>query len=50
MLCVLHQPNLARRFGDRILGLRKGVIAFADKPEAISNAQIDSLYEGFSPA
>jgi phosphonate transport system ATP-binding protein len=48
VLCVLHQPDLARRYGDRLLGLRKGVIAFAQPPSRVSNNDIDSLYEGFS--
>ncbi len=49
VLCVLHQPDLARRYGDRLLGLRKGVIAFADAPANVTDSQIDSLYEGFHP-
>ncbi len=50
ILCVLHQPDLARRYGDRLLGLRKGVIAFADRPENVTDGEINSLYEGFHPA
>ncbi|OYV36041.1 MAG: phosphonate ABC transporter ATP-binding protein [Rhodospirillales bacterium 20-64-7] len=50
ILCVLHQPDLARRYADRVLGLRKGVIAFADAPQNISDSEVDSLYEGFHPA
>jgi phosphonate transport system ATP-binding protein len=50
VLAVLHQPELARRYADRLLGLRKGVIAFADAPAQVSDSQIDSLYEGFHPA
>jgi phosphonate transport system ATP-binding protein len=50
VLAVLHQPDLARRYADRLLGLRKGVIAFADVPDKVSDAEIDSLYEGFHPA
>jgi len=50
VLCVLHQPELARRYADRLLGLRQGVIAFADAPDKVSPAEIDSLYEGFHPA
>ena len=47
--CVLHQPDLARRYADRLLGLRKGIIAFADHPSRVTNSEIDSLYEGFHP-
>ena len=50
VLAVLHQPELARRYADRLLGLRKGVIAFADAPAKVSGSEIDSLYEGFHPA
>ena len=50
VLAVLHQPELARRYADRLLGLRKGVIAFADAPANVSDSAIDSLYEGFHPA
>jgi phosphonate transport system ATP-binding protein len=50
VLCVLHQPDLARRYADRLLGLKRGVIAFADHPTKISSGEIDSLYEGFHPA
>jgi phosphonate transport system ATP-binding protein len=50
VLCVLHQPELARRYADRLLGLRKGIIAFADHPSRVSDGEIDSLYEGFHPA
>jgi phosphonate transport system ATP-binding protein len=50
VLAVLHQPDLARRYADRLLGLRKGVIAFADVPANVTDGEIDSLYEGFHPA
>lgn len=50
VLCVLHQPDLARRYADRLLGLRKGIIAFADHPSRVTDGEINSLYEGFSPA
>jgi phosphonate transport system ATP-binding protein len=50
VLAVLHQPELARRYADRLLGLRKGIIAFADAPANVSDGEIDSLYEGFHPA
>ena len=50
VLCVLHQPDLARRYADRLLGLRQGVIAFDDAPENIPDSAINALYEGFSPS
>jgi phosphonate transport system ATP-binding protein len=50
VLCVLHQPDLARRYADRLLGLRQGMIAFADAPGKVTPGEIDSLYEGFHTA
>lgn len=50
VLCVLHQPELARRYADRLLGLRKGVIAFDAAPSEVPPAAIHDLYEGFRPA
>jgi phosphonate transport system ATP-binding protein len=47
VLCVLHQPDLARRYADRVLGLRQGIIAFADAPDNVTHGEVDSLYEGF---
>ncbi len=48
VLAVLHQPDIARRYADRLLGLRQGVIAFADRPANVTDGEIDSLYEGFA--
>ncbi|HTQ72404.1 MAG TPA: ATP-binding cassette domain-containing protein [Acidocella sp.] len=50
VLCVLHQPDLARRYADRLLGLRKGVIAFDDAPANVTPDAINDLYEGFRPS
>lgn len=50
VLCVLHQPDLARRYADRLLGMRQGVIAFDGAPASIPQAAINDLYEGFSPS
>ncbi len=50
VLCVLHQPDLARRYADRLLGLRKGVIAFDDIPANVTPDAINDLYEGFRPS
>lgn len=47
VLCVLHQPELARRYADRLLGLRQGVITFSDTPKNIHDNAINDLYEGF---
>jgi len=48
VLCVLHQPELARRYADRVIGLRRGRIAFDDRPEAVSDREMAALYESFA--
>lgn len=40
----LHQVDLARRFGERILGLRSGAVVFDGTAGQLSAAQADSLY------
>jgi len=49
VVCVLHQPELARRYADRILGLRQGRTVFLDDAETVTPQQIASLYEGNAP-
>jgi phosphonate transport system ATP-binding protein len=45
VLTVLHQPELALRHADRIVGMKLGEIAF-DKPAAeVSAAEIEGLYQ-----
>jgi len=46
VLCVLHQPELARRHADRILGLRAGRTVFLDRAAAVGDREIAALYEG----
>jgi phosphonate transport system ATP-binding protein len=41
---VLHQPELARRHADRLVGLRGGRIAFAGPAGEVSQDQVSSLY------
>jgi phosphonate transport system ATP-binding protein len=48
VVCVLHQPELARRYADRILGLRQGRTMFLDRACNIGPRQIAALYEGTS--
>ena len=44
VMCVLHQPELALRHADRIVGLHLGDVAF-DKPAgAVAEAEIEALY------
>jgi phosphonate transport system ATP-binding protein len=41
---VLHQPELARRHADRLVGLRGGRIAFAGPAGEVSQDVVSSLY------
>ena len=36
VVCVLHQPELARRYADRILGLRQGRTVFLEQASNVS--------------
>jgi phosphonate transport system ATP-binding protein len=44
--CVLHQPDLARTYGDRIIGVSAGEIAFERTPASIQDDDIAHLYHG----
>ena len=44
VMCVLHQPDLARRYADRVVGLSAGCVAFETKASSISSSDIDQLY------
>jgi phosphonate transport system ATP-binding protein len=44
VLCVLHQPELARRFADRILGMKDGRIRFDTKPAEVLETEVAGLY------
>ncbi|HUB15901.1 MAG TPA: phosphonate ABC transporter ATP-binding protein [Acetobacteraceae bacterium] len=46
VVCVLHQPELARRYADRILGLRQGRMVFLEDAASITPGQVSALYEG----
>jgi phosphonate transport system ATP-binding protein len=41
---VLHQPDLARRHSDRLVGLLRGRMTLDATPATITNAEIDALY------
>jgi phosphonate transport system ATP-binding protein len=43
VLCVLHQPELARRFADRILGMKDGRICFDTKPAEVQETEVADL-------
>ena len=44
VLCVLHQPALARKYADRIVGLRDGWMHFDSAPADVSEHDVTSLY------
>jgi phosphonate transport system ATP-binding protein len=46
VLCVLHQPELARRYADRIVGLRAGRVAFLEPAAVVGPRDVAALYEG----
>jgi phosphonate transport system ATP-binding protein len=50
VLCVLHQPGLAIRYADRVVGLQNGRVAFDAAPGDISQAMLDSLYRSEAAA
>ena len=46
ILCSLHQVELARQFGDRIVGMRDGAVVFDGPPERLEAAAEQELYHG----
>jgi phosphonate transport system ATP-binding protein len=44
VLCSLHQTDLARRYADRIIGLRDGRLCFDASPADISEERLMNLY------
>lgn len=50
VLCVLHQPELALRYADRLIGLRAGRIAFETTSALASGSLIASLYSADAAA
>ncbi|MCB8880546.1 phosphonate ABC transporter ATP-binding protein [Acidisoma cellulosilytica] len=49
VLCVLHQPDLARRHADRILGMKGGRVQFDQKPADVQEVDVSSLYTKPAP-
>jgi phosphonate transport system ATP-binding protein len=41
---VLHQPDLARRHADRVLGLLDGQLVFDTRPDGLDEARVAALY------
>tara|TARA_R110000787_G_scaffold8607_39_gene29415 strand:+ start:2858 stop:3652 length:795 start_codon:yes stop_codon:yes gene_type:complete len=48
VLCSLHQIELAREFGDRIIGMRDGRVVFDGTTEEFTDERIQDLYHGAS--
>jgi phosphonate transport system ATP-binding protein len=46
VLCSLHQVDLAREFGDRIVGMRDGRIVFDGTPAEFTDELVERLYAG----
>lgn len=46
VLCSLHQIDLAREFGDRIVGMRDGRIIFDGTPAEFTDERVQALYHG----
>ncbi|WP_254926037.1 phosphonate ABC transporter ATP-binding protein [Bordetella genomosp. 11] len=44
VVCVLHQPELATKYADRLVGLRRGRMQFDDPASRVSMQRISSLY------
>ncbi len=45
LIVNLHQPALAKRYADRIIGLRKGRIVFDNKASQLTNSVLRDIYE-----
>jgi phosphonate transport system ATP-binding protein len=46
VLCSLHQIDLAREFGDRIIGMRDGRVVFDGTPAEFTDERVHALYHG----
>lgn len=46
VLCSLHQIDLAREFGDRIVGMRDGRVVFDGTPDEFTDERVHALYQG----
>lgn len=44
VLCSLHQPELARQFADRIVGMRAGAVVLDGPPERFAAGELEALY------
>ena len=48
VLCVLHQPELAARYADRVVGIRDGRMMFDLPASELSGGRMDGLYRGLA--
>jgi len=46
LVMSLHQPDLARRFATRIIGLRQGRVVFDGNPARLTPAELEEIYRG----
>ena len=46
VLAVLHQPELAFRYADRVIGIVRGEVSFDAPPNALNEERVASLYHG----
>lgn len=46
VLCSLHQVDLAREFGDRIVGMRDGRVVFDGMPAEFTDERVQQIYAG----
>jgi phosphonate transport system ATP-binding protein len=44
VVAVLHQPDLARRYADRLVGFLDGRVAFDRPPDSVSDDEVETLY------
>ena len=49
LILNLHQPALAKRFVNRVVGLRDGKIVFDDSSSHLTDAQLQEVYRGCEP-
>ena len=45
ILCSLHIPDLAQKYGHRVIVLKRGKIAFDGAPKKINETMIESFYK-----
>ncbi|MCH7701632.1 MAG: phosphonate ABC transporter ATP-binding protein [Planctomycetes bacterium] len=49
LILILHQPALAKKFGNRVVGLRDGTVVFDDLPSKLTDDRLEEIYHGYSP-